>query len=89
MFWLHFNKGRYFSTRAKSALTIINVGVLVIGFTIVCEFSFSFDSLLIRILQCGLGLYDYTCLEDLSTKVLPISVGPVPTSPSPRRRGLI
>ncbi|KAJ5368407.1 uncharacterized protein N7496_008167 [Penicillium cataractarum] len=34
VFWLHLNKGRYFSTRSKSALTIINVGVLAIGFTI-------------------------------------------------------
>ncbi|CAG8172776.1 unnamed protein product [Penicillium salamii] len=34
VFWLHLNRGRYFSTTRKTVLTIVNVVILAIGFAI-------------------------------------------------------
>ncbi|KAJ5438729.1 amino acid transporter [Penicillium daleae] len=60
MFWLHFSKGRYFSTRAKSALTIINVGVLVIGFTISADKDSSVWTGIIRLYVSGRSINEST-----------------------------
>lgn len=77
MFWLHMNRGQYFSTVCKGFLTLCNISILAIAFAMVSLFIFIAVSLL-TISDSVEWVYMY--LEGLLTKVLVAAVGRVGTT---------
>jgi hypothetical protein len=78
IFWLVMNKGKWFSTPSKIALTILNVIILGIAIAIVC-FPDILDAYEPHANDTSVD-WDYTSRVLLSTRVLPRPAGHAPTT---------